>query len=370
MIAVPVNDPVRLYHRLQLEIDAALAEVLSSGRLIDGPVTERFAARFADWCGVTRCVPVGSGMEALELALRALQIGPGDEVITVANAGGFATCACRLVGATPVWIDVRPDTLGLDPDWVAEAVGKRTKLIIATHLYGIVVDVPAVRRVLERIGRGDVRILEDCAQAHGATQLGRRAGSLGDVATFSFYPTKNLGALGNAGAVVTNDHEIAERVTKLRFYGWSQQFRKELPFGRNGRTDEMQSAVLTVKLAHVDAWNTERRQIVARYAAATRPPASIVGSGDPTSACHLAVLRAPDRSAAARAMLDDGIATSIHYPILDCDQLSELGLPGRRLPLPVSEQASHEILSLPCYPGLSESEVERVAKTLTTISRS
>ena len=365
MITVPINDPVRLYHRLRPEIDAIVAQVLSSGRWIDGPFTDRFAANFADWCGVARCVPVGNGTDALELALRALSVGPGDEVITVANAGGFATSACRLVGATPVWIDVRPDTLGLDTNWIGEAVGDRTKVVVATHLYGVVVDVSEIRHALDRIGRSDVRILEDCAQAHGATRDGRRAGSLGDIAAFSFYPTKNLGALGNAGAVVTNDHELAERVTWLRFYGWRQQFRQELPFGRNGRMDEIQAAVLCVKLEHVDEWNAERRQIVARYAAATRFPASIVGSGDPTSACHLAVLRTHDRPAVARAMSDAGVATGVHYPILDCDQMSELGLPGRKMPLPVSERARDEILSLPCYPCLTEAEIKQVTRALT-----
>jgi dTDP-4-amino-4,6-dideoxygalactose transaminase len=248
MMVVPVNDPVRQYRRLQPQLDAAVAEVLASGRFIDGPFTERFAAQFAAWCGVACCVVVGNGMEALELALRALEIGPGDEVITAANAGGFATGACRLVGATPVWVDVEPATLGLDPDAVVDAVRERTRLVVATHLYGIVVDVPAIRRGLDAIGRADVRILEDCAQAHGATHRGRRAGSLGDAAAFSFYPTKNLGAFGNAGAVVTDDPKIAQRVERLRFYGWSPQFRQELPFGRNGRTDEVQSAVLAVKL--------------------------------------------------------------------------------------------------------------------------
>jgi dTDP-3-amino-2,3,6-trideoxy-4-keto-D-glucose/dTDP-3-amino-3,4,6-trideoxy-alpha-D-glucose/dTDP-2,6-dideoxy-D-kanosamine transaminase len=364
MASVPINDPVRLYRRLQPELDAAVAKVLASGRFIDGPFTERFAAQFAAWCDVAHCVLVGNGMEALELALRALEIGPGDEVITVANAGGFATGACRLVGATPVWVDVRPDTLGLDLDAVIAAVRDRTKLVIATHLYGIVVDVPGIRRALDRIGRGDVRILEDCAQAHGATLGGRRAGSLGDVAAFSFYPTKNLGAFGNAGAVVTDDPEIAQRVERLRFYGWSSKFRQERPFGRNGRADEMQCAVLTVKLAHVDAWNAERRRIIARYAATIAPPARIIGGDDPTSAAHLAVLCTPDRPVVVGAMARAGIGTAIHYPYLDCDQTSEAGLPGRRMSLRASERARHQILSLPCYPCLSDAEIEKVLETL------
>src|SRR5205807_279280 len=154
---------------------------------------------FATFCGVRRCVPLASGTDALELALRAMGVGPGDEVVTAANAGGFATEACRLVGATPVWSDVRGDTLGLDPDVLGENVSSRTKVVVATHLYGIMADVAGIRSAFDGIGRSDVRILEDCAQAHGAARNGRRAGSCGDVAAFSFYPTKNLGAFGDAG---------------------------------------------------------------------------------------------------------------------------------------------------------------------------
>jgi dTDP-4-amino-4,6-dideoxygalactose transaminase len=364
---IPLNDPVRVYRRLQPAIDDTVAGVLASGRWMNGPFTERFAASFADWCGAARCVPVGNGSDALELALRALAVGPGDEVITVANAGAFATSACRLVGATPVWIDVRADTLGLDPKRVADAVTPRTKVIVATHLFGIVVDIPAIRHALDRIGRGDVRILEDCAQAQGARRDGQRVGSLGDIAAFSFYPTKNLGAFGNAGAVVTNDSELADSVASLQSYGWRQQFRQKLPYGRNARIDELQAAILCVKLPHVDDWNAERRQIFERYAAAVRPLATIVGSVDPTNVCHLAVLRTPDRIAAARALADAKIATTVHYPVLDCDQMPDLNLPGRKLPLPVSERARDEILSLPCYPGLTEVEIEHIAQTLTKL---
>lgn len=364
MATIPINDPARLYRRLQPDIDAAVAQVLASGRWLDGPNAECFATDFAAWCGVAHCIPVGSGTDALELAMRALAVGPGDEVVTVANAGGFSTGACRLVGATPVWIDVRPDTLGLDAACIADAVSDKTRVVVATHLYGIVVDVPRIRLALDSIGRSDVRILEDCAQAHGATLNGRRAGTLGDIAAFSFYPTKNLGALGNAGAVVTDDEELAERVALLRFHGWRQQFHKQLPYGRNSRINEIQAAILCTKLPHVDEWNAERRRILARYAAAVSATAKVVGSCDASNACHLAVVRTPDRTAMMRALAEAGIGTAIHYPILDGDQASETGLRWRKLPLPVSERAQDEILSLPCYPGLTETEIERVVQVL------
>lgn len=368
MIAIPINDPVRIYRHLQPEIDTAVAKVLSSGRWIDGPFTEQFAADFARWCGVAHCIPVGNGTDALELALRALGVEIGDEVITVANAGGFATAACRLVGATPVWIDVRADSLSIDPNWVVKAVGKRTKVIIATHLYGILADVSGIRRALEEINRNDVRILEDCAQAHGAAHGERMAGTFGDVAAFSFYPTKNLGALGNAGAVVTNDRNLAERVDRLRAYGWGRQFHQELPYGRNARIDEVQAAVLCVKLNHVHQWNAERRKIHGQYQAACGDDAKMVGSNDSTNACYLSVLRTPHRSDAARLMAEAGIGTSIHYPILDCDHMSEMGFPGRKLPLHESELARDQILSLPCYPYLKDAEIGRVVRVLAKVS--
>lgn len=368
MNTIPINDPVRLYRRLKSEIDAVVEQVLSSGSWIDGPFADQFATDFAAWCGVTRCVPLANGTDALELALRALAVGPGDEVVTVANAGGFATEACRLVGATPVWIDVRPDTLGLDPDLIANTVGSRTKVVVATHLYGIVADVADIRRELNRIGRTDVRILEDCAQAHGAIRDGRRAGSLGDVAAFSFYPTKNLGAVGDAGAIITNDQGLADHITRLRLHGWKQRFRASVPFGRNSRMNELQAAVLCVKLKHLDSFNAERRRIIAAYTAATGLPSSIVGAGDPTNVGHLAILRTPNRRAVAQAMSSAGIATDVHYPVLDCDQESAQAMPGRKTPLPVSERARDEILTLPCYPDLTQQELERVARVLTTCS--
>jgi dTDP-3-amino-2,3,6-trideoxy-4-keto-D-glucose/dTDP-3-amino-3,4,6-trideoxy-alpha-D-glucose/dTDP-2,6-dideoxy-D-kanosamine transaminase len=364
MTPIPINDPVRVYRRLKGEIDAAVAQAMGSGRWIDGAFAARFAADFSAFCGVKRCIPLASGTDALELALRAMDVGPGDEVVTAANAGGFATEACRLVGATPVWSDVRGDTLGLDPDVLGENLSGRTRLVVATHLYGILADVAGIRRALDRSGRSDVRILEDCAQAHGAARDGRRAGSFGDAAAFSFYPTKNLGAFGDAGAILTNDDALADRVARLRLHGWGERFRVTEPFGRNSRMSEIQAAVLTVKLRHLDALNAERRAIIARYAAAARPPAGIVGADDPTNVGYLAILRTPRRGAVIAAMAAAGVATDIHYPVLDCDQKTARGLPGRKGRLPASERAGDEILTLPCYPGLADGEIDRVAEVL------
>jgi dTDP-4-amino-4,6-dideoxygalactose transaminase len=355
---IPINDPLRLYRRLGAVLDEAIGAVVRSGRWIEGPATERFAAEFAAWCGVKHCVLVANGSDALELSMRALGLGPGDEVITVANAGGYTTNACRLVGANPVWIDVRPDTLTMDVAQIPQAVGPRTKLVVATHLYGMLVDVNAIRQVLK--DRPDIAILEDCAQSHGAVLDGQRAGALGDMAAFSFYPTKNLGAFGDAGAVLTNNDSLAEFVGWLRHNGCDQRFRTAVPLGRNSRIDEIQAAVLSAKLPHVDGLNAERRAILARYADAMGARGTIVGAADATNVAHLAIARFRDRDAAVRAFTAAAIGTDIHYPVLDCDQVSDRGLPGRRLDLSVSEQACEEILTLPCYPGLSDEEVERV----------
>jgi len=360
MPSVALNKPSLVYESLRPEIDRVIQEVLSSGVWLNGPWTQRFAEEFALWCGVGHCVPVANGTDALELVMRALNVGPGDEVITVANAGGFTTFACRLVGAVPVWIDVRADTLVLDPDRIADALSERTKLVVATHLYGVLVDVAAVRAALDRAGRRDVRILEDCAQAPGAMRQGRRAGSFGDIAAFSFYPTKNLGALGDAGAVLTNDPALAEAVDSLRQYGFVERFHSDVPNGRNSRMDELQAAVLSVKLPHVDHWNSRRREIIARYSQGIARSCSVVGARDPTNVGHLAVIRTRDRAAVMKALVDAGIGVGIHYPVLDCDQASQRGLPGRKRALDESELARDEILSLPCYPGLKDSEIDRI----------
>ena len=364
MTPIPINDPVRVYRRLKREIDGAVAQAVSSGRWIDGAFTQAFARDFAAWCGVEHCVPLANGTDALELALRALGVGPGDEVVTAGNGGGFATEACRLVGATPVWSDVREDSLGLDPDALGANVSPRTKVAVATHLYGILADVAGIRAALDRIGRSDVRILEDCAKAHCAARDGQCAGSFGDVAAFSFYPTKNLGAFGDAGAILTNDPALAERVARLRLHGWGERFHQAMPFGRNSRMSEVQAAVLTVKLPWLDRLNAERRGILARYAAAVRAPCRIVGADDPTGVAHLAIVRTPRRRALIEAMTAAGIATDVHYPVLDCDQQSARGLPGRKGRLSVSERARDEILTLPCYPGLADHEIDRVAAVL------
>lgn len=360
-ILIPICSPASHYQALQGEIDGVVREVLRSGIWLNGDWTRRFAREFAKWCGVKHCIPVANGTDALELAMRALGIGPGDEVITAANAGGYATAACHLVGGTPVWIDVRPETLGIDPNRILPAITDRTRLVVVTHLYGILADVTAVRDAINRSARGNIQILEDCAQAHGASSAGRKAGSFGDIGTFSFYPTKNLGAAGDAGAVVTNNAELADRVERLRQYGWREKYRSVLPGGRNSRIDELQAAILCVKLPYLEGWNARRRQIFDVYVEAIAPPNSIVGAREQANVAHMAIMRSPQRASIIRALAQAGIATEIHYPMLDCDQASARGLPGRKYALLVSEHACEQILTLPCYPDMTEDQIGAVA---------
>jgi dTDP-4-amino-4,6-dideoxygalactose transaminase len=359
-ISIPICSLADQNEALRERIDVAVRGVLSSGVFLNGPWTRQFSREFAEWCGVKHCIPVANGTDALELAMRALKIGPRDEVITAANAGGYATGVCHQLGATPVWIDVQPETLGLDPNRIEAAITDRTRLVVVTHLYGILADVAAIRDAMDRLGRADIRILEDCAQAHGASIKGCKAGSFGDIATFSFYPTKNLGAFGDAGAVVTNIAELSERVDRLRQYGWVEKYHSEISLGRNSRIDELQAAILCIKLPHVDGWNTRRRQIFDNYVTEIKAPNSIVGAMHQANVAHMVIMRTPHRDAVRQALAKAGIASDIHYPVLDCDQTSQRGLPGRKLPLPISERAKDEILTLPCYPELTNSQVGTV----------
>ena len=259
---IPVADCRRQYELLAERIDEAVAGVLRSGFYLAGPQTRAFEEEFAAYCGVRHVVGVGNGTDALEIALRAIGCGPGDEVVTVANAGMYATAATILVGAVPVFADIEEKNLLISARSVARVLSDRTRAVVATHLYGQLCDVAALRRVL---GDRRVMILEDCAQAHGARREEGRAGSLGDLAAFSFYPTKNLGALGDAGAVATNRDELADRIRQLSQYGWSERFHADVPAGRNSRLDEIHAAVLRVKLTRLDSWNRLRREIVGSY---------------------------------------------------------------------------------------------------------
>ncbi len=249
------------HRRLRGEIDAAIARVLDREWYILGPEVEAFERAFAAYCGARHCIAVGNGTDALQLAVRALGIDGDGRVATAPNAGGYATTAILQAGVAPHYIDVDPDTLLIDADAfaaAAAATAPQLRAVVVTHLYGRMADVAAIAAVARERG---IAIIEDCAQAHGARRGGRMAGTLGDVGCFSFYPTKNLGALGDAGALITDDDALARRLRSLRTYGWSSKYHCADEGGSNSRMDELQAAVLSVKLPHLDAWNARRRAI-------------------------------------------------------------------------------------------------------------
>jgi aminotransferase EvaB len=357
-----INDLARHNAPLLPEIENAIGRVLQSGWYILGAQVARFEEAFATFCGVAHCVGVGNGTDALELALRALGIGLGDQVITTANSGGYATTAIRCTGAEPAYIDVGGSLNLMNIKDLHDAVTSRTRAIIATHLYGRMVDMPALLAVARPAG---IPVIEDCAQAHGARLHGKAAGAWGQLGCFSFYPTKNLGALGDGGAVVTDEAALAERLRALRQYGWTHKNECGAERGRNSRLDEIQAAILSVKLPHLDSWNRRRRAIAALYsellqgAGPELPP--VPGESD---VAHLYVIRTPARDRIRAALAERGIAAEIHYPIPDHRQLCDRDAPWSARDLPVTEACCREVLTLPCFPEMRDEEVVRVAQAV------
>lgn len=354
---IPLNDLKRHTTPLAGELAAAIGRVIDSGWFVLGPEVEAFEREFAAYCGTAHCVGVANGTDALELALRALDCGPGDEVLCTANAGMYAVTAIVAVGARPVFVDIDPVTLTMDPASLRERRTRRAKAVVATHLYGRLARIEALAEAA-----GPLPLVEDCAQAHGANRNGVRAGAFGRLACFSFFPTKNLGALGDGGAVVTGDPRLAAELVKLRQYGWSTKYQADRAGGRNSRLDEIQAAVLRIKLRLLDGWNSRRREIISRYRAALSDGAMPVTGEDDVG--HLAVARVAQRDRVRAMLAEAGIDTAIHYPIPDYRQPALAHL-GPWDALPETERASVEILTLPCFPELTEGEVDRVAAALT-----
>ncbi|MGC2781439.1 MAG: DegT/DnrJ/EryC1/StrS family aminotransferase [Bradyrhizobium sp.] len=361
---VPLNDVKRQYETLGEQINAAIRRVAASGRYVFGPCTAAFEGAFADYCGTRHCVGLANGTDALEIALRAVGCGPGDDVVTTPNSGMYATAAILAAGARPVLADIEPQQMTMAPASLAAVLGTRVKAVIVTHLYGRLADMDRISAVT----RGTrIALIEDCAQAHGAERGNRKAGSFGAIGCFSFYPTKNLGALGDGGAIVTNDHGLAEAARELAQYGWRSKYRAVRPGGRNSRLDEIQAAVLTLKLAHLDGWNAKRRDIVRRYSAALGAAAMLLPkSGD--DAAHLCVLRSKNRAELREHLARDGIENEVHYPIPDHRQPALQSVFAGAPALPHAERAADEVLTIPCFPELTDGEVERVCESLARFS--
>jgi dTDP-4-amino-4,6-dideoxygalactose transaminase len=349
------------YLELQAEIDDALARVAASGWYIGGPEVTAFEEAFADYCGAAHCVGVGNGLDALQLSLEAMDIGPGDEVILASNSYIATVLAVSRVGATPIFVDPDPGTFNLDPASVEAAITGRTRAILPTHLYGQPADLDPL---LELAGAHGLRLLEDAAQAHGARYKGRRVGAHGDAVAWSFYPTKNLGALGDAGAVTTNDPEIARRVRQLGNYGQSSRYVNDVK-GVNSRLDPLQAAVLAVKLRYLDEWNERRRSIAGCY---QDHLGDVVEIDLPTvpnwaePAWHLFVIQTDDRDALAGRLNAAGVQTLIHYPIPPHLQRAYAELDLREGGFPIAERLASRVLSLPIGPHLSSDGAERIAR--------
>jgi len=356
---IPMGDLQREYIRLRSQIDAAIDRVLRRGWFVLGEEVEAFEAEWAAYCGTAHAVGVGNGTDALHLALRAAGIGPGDEVIIPALTATFTALAVSLSGATPVVADVDPERYTLDPRTFEAALTPRTAAVIPVHLYGCPADMEAILEIARRHG---LFVLEDAAQAHGARYRGTRVGALADAAAFSFYPSKNLGAYGDAGAVTTNDAALAEKVRMLRHGGQRTTYEHEV-LGVNSRLDEIQAAILRAKLPHLDAWNRRRRSLAARYD--TRLPAGgeLTRPAAPEEAEHVYhqyVIRTSVRDA-LRGYLDGaGVSTSVHYPRPVHQQPAYAGPGATPGSCPVAEGVVNEILSLPIFPQLSAREVEQV----------
>lgn len=339
-----------------IDLHSPIRQVLDSHWYVLGQAVQAFEADFARYIGVAHCVGVANGTDALELGLRAAGVCSGDEVVTVANAGFYSSTAIRAIGAAPLYVDVDPVTLTLSPDALANALASKPRAIVVTHLYGRMAD---MGRLLPMARAAGIPVVEDCAQAHGAALNGRRAGSLGTIGCFSFYPTKNLGAVGDGGAVVADDDALAATLRQLRQYGWSQKYRVDMEGGRNSRLDELQAAVLSAKLPHLEAWNTQRRNIAQRYNDAfSALPLKCPDISGSAYVAHLYVLRCGQRDALRAHLAARGVATDIHYPIPDHRQPIELQ--RSHAALPVTEQSASECLTLPCFPGLSDEAVSHI----------
>ena len=338
------------------ELRGAIDSVLERGWFVLGPEVEAFEAEFATACGALHAVGVASGTDAIALALRAAGIGPGDEVIVPAMTAAYTGLAVIVAGATPVIVDVEPETLTLDPQACAAAVTSRTRAIVPVHLYGQPADIPALKSLADRHA---LAFVEDCCQSHLATHRGTPVGTLGSAGAFSFYPTKNLGAFGDGGAVITDDAALAARVRRLRNGGQTDRYHHAEP-GVNSRLDELQAAILRVRLVHLADLTRGRRELAALYRSLLPPAVTPILERDPGHVYHLFPVRSAERDALQAHMASLGVETFVHYPL----PLSKQGAfaNASRHECPVASRAADELLSLPLHPRLATAQVTRIAE--------
>ncbi len=360
---IPMNGFEIQYLSIKEEIDNAIQSVLQSGQYILGENVSSFEQEFAKYCGSDSAVGVGNGSDALKLALLALGIQSSDEVITVSNTAVATALAISSVGAKPVFVDINPETFTIDISQIEDKISDKTKAIIPVHLFGHPVDMDPLMELADRY---DLAIVEDACQAHGSEYKGRRVGSIGHIGCFSFYPTKNLGAFGDGGMVVTNDEKIAEKVSILRNYGQKNRYVHVLK-GINSRLDELQAAILRVKLKHLDEWNEKRRSGAATYKKFLGDVDEVVCPIEKKFAkhvYHLFVVRTRKRDELQSFLRSRDIISLIHFPIPIHLQKSYEDLGISKGMLPVTERVAEEILSLPIYPELKKEQIEEVAESI------
>jgi len=356
----------REYKEIGEEISEAINRVLNSGWFILGEEAEKLEEEFSNYIGTKFGVAVNSGSDALYLAIKALGVGSGDEVITVSHTFVSTVDAIVRNGAMPVFVDIDPETYTMDVTQIEDKITEKTKAIIPVHLYGYPADMDSINAIAKKY---NLFVIEDACQAHGAEYKGKKVGSIGDIACFSFYPTKNCGAYGDGGMIVTNNEEIAKKLSMLRNYGQSQKYYYDF-IGINSRLDEIQAAVLRVKLKHLDDWNEKRRSIAMLYNELLKN-ANVITPVEKEYArhvYHLYVIRSKKRDELQQYLLKNGIQTQIHYPVPVHKQKSYLDL-GYKIHLPVTEKICNEILSLPMYPWLNEKEVINIAERIKDFER-
>ncbi len=359
---IPQTSPHASYQTYKEEIDRAIALFLERGRYILSDETVAFEEEFATYLGAVYGIGVGSGTDALTLALRACGIGAGAEVITVSHTAIATVAAIELADAVPVLVDIDPHTFTIDPAQIEQAITDRTRVIVPVHLYGHPADMDAVMAIAKR---HHLCVIEDCAQAHGTEYKGRKVGSFGAAAAFSFYPTKNLGALGDAGMIVCSDPEIAVTARMLRQYGWDANRISQVA-GANSRIDELQSAILRVKLRHLDEENAKRRELAKCYTAGLqqttlRLPVEMTWA---THCYHQYVVRVSHRADLQAHLTENAIGTAVHYPVPAHLQPAYRGRLKTAVSLLHTEQAAHEVLSLPLFPALTHTEADYVIEQL------
>ncbi len=361
---IPYLDLAKQHQPFMDVLQNKFLETLESGRFLMGKAGAGFEEKFSAYCGTTCCVGTGNGLDSIRVILQAYEIGPGDEVIVPAHTFIATALAVSQCGATPVFVDVCCNTWNIDVHKIEEKITDKTRAVIAVHLYGRLADVEKIRELTQAY---HLKFIEDAAQAHGAAQNGKKAGSFGDAAAFSFYPGKNLGALGDAGAVTTSDEQLAKRIRAICNYGSCAKY-EHLYKGCNSRMDEIQAALLTVKLNRLDAWNTERRRIAQQYFENIKNPRITLPSRPlkDTHVFHIYPVLTKNRTKLIRHMQQKGIETNVHYPTPIVMQQAYRDLEIDVRDYPVTERLCREEVSIPLYPGMKQEEVEIVIDALNT----